>query len=111
MAKNVFRVTIIFCPFLHQNDLKQKTTGFILLRVNLLLSPNLGFLAFIPSASREDRRISGVVHLLMVTGAGCLHVNKRLRRCKKGEEEKQFWDAPSKKDLKERLISVYSLKC
>lgn len=85
VTKNVFRVTIIFCPFLHQNDLKQKTTGFTLLRGNLLLSPNLGFLAFIPSATRAV----WLVHLLMVTGPGCLHVNKRLRGCKEGEEEKQ----------------------
>lgn len=54
--------------------------------MNLLFRTNLGFLAFIPSTRREDRRINRIVHLLTVTGAGCLCVNERMREGKEKEE-------------------------
>lgn len=56
-----------------------------------LALPKLGFLAFISSTRREERRINCTV----VTEAGCLHVNLLIERMQGSRGKKkcpQFWN-------------------
>lgn len=93
VTKCDFREAIKFWPFPPQNDLKWKASQFFLQQVKLLLCRNVGFLAFIPSAGGEIRRVDCIMHLSRVMRAGSLCVNKtQLKARQEGEKDWRWWE-------------------
>lgn len=91
VTKHDFREAIKFWPFPPQNDLKWRASQFFLQQVKLLLCQNVAFLAFIPSARGEIKRVDCIMHLSKVMRAGLLCVNKTQLNARQEEEKHWEW--------------------